>query len=262
MILKLESAVDTALCGVCWQRFLAVPLLLCSLASPTTGAEQAPGASPPWILSSVTLPPMTTPTGDGFLDELYLEWFDRAGLRAELVPMPAARGLENADAGQLDGDAARIDIDASLFANLHKVPEPLAEVTFSGMFLTEGITVQEKADFENFRVGYVRGWRIAERLFGHSSNAMAVRNADILLDMLASDRIDIAFLTVAPARSLAAEKNMTPLNRTEFVITHKLYLFLHSRHRDQIPMLTDILRQMKADGSYAALRFKHSNENR
>ncbi len=46
----------------------------------------------------------------------------------------------------------------------------------------------------------MRGWRIAEQIFAGSQNAVAVRNPDGLLDVLAAKRIDIAFLTIAPAR--------------------------------------------------------------
>lgn len=219
-------------------------------------------ASPaPLVLSSATLAPLTTPARDGYLDRLYAEWFARAGLRVELVAVPATRGLENANAGLYDGDAARIDMDSSRYPNLHRIPEPLFEVAFSGLYLDRIISVQTPADFENYHVGYVRGWQIAERIFAGSKTALAVRDADSLIDMLTAKRLDIAFLTIAPARFKAREKNVQPLLSTEFRIRKNLYLHLNSSHQDKISLLTETLRVMKSDGSYDAIMAGYIAEN-
>ena len=213
-------------------------------------------------LSNATLPPVTTSDRDGYLDKLYEEWFERAGLQVQLFNTPAARGLENANSGIVSGDAARIDIDNSLYPNLLRVPEPVIEVIFSGLYTDPEVNVRSQADYRKYRVGYVRGWRIAERLFEGEANAIAVRTSDNLLDMLAVDRLEIAFMTVAPARELARKKKMKFLNRTDFVIRKNLYLHLHSSHGDKVPRMTEILREMKSDGSYDRIMSGYVVENR
>ncbi|MGQ7844533.1 substrate-binding periplasmic protein [Granulosicoccus sp. 3-233] len=216
----------------------------------------------PLVLSNATLPPVSTSEGDGYLDKLYAEWFKRAGLRVQLQTTPAARGLESANAGIFAGDAARVDMDSSLYPDLLQVPEPVIEVIFGGLFLDSGVRVKTFSDFEDYRVGYVRGWKIAEGLFKGKVNTVTVRNAGNLLDMLAADRIDVAFMTVAPARELARERQLGWLNRTDFEIRKTLYLYLHSSHRDKVSRMADILRDMKFDGSYDQIMSGYSLGNR
>lgn len=261
MPLKPELIVATARLNGCRRIILALLFLCPGILVPENALGETSLA--PLILSNVTLPPVTTPAGDGYLDKLYDEWFARDGLRAELVAVPAARGLVNANAGLFDGDAARIELDSSLYPNLHRIPEPVIAVVFSGLhFDSDIINVKTPVDFAQYRVGYVRGWRIAERLFGGFADAIAVRNAESLLEMLAANRLDIVFLTVAPARNIARRKNMKLLSTTDFKIEKQLFLQLHSSHRNLIPELTDTLKAMKADGSYDLIMDEYIVENR
>ncbi len=159
-------------------------------------------------LSNTTLPPVTTPNGDGFLDRIAREMFDRAGLKFELLKLPSARGLALSNAGLLDGELARIDIRTSLFPNLQKLPDPLIDVVFAGLYLRDDINASTLEDFRHYRVGYIRGWVIAETLFADYANATATGSVNQLMDMLEADRIDIAFMTVAPARYLANSREI------------------------------------------------------
>ncbi len=258
MILKLQYVVNAVLLK--GSRRIIPLLLLCGgIVLPAHAMGQT--ASAPLVLSNVTLPPVTTPAGDGYLDKLYAEWFSRAGLRAEMVVAPAARGLENANAGLIDGEVARISVDSTLYPNLQKIPEPVIQVNFSGLYSDPSISVKTHTDFRKYRVGHVRGWRIAERLFEGFDNVIAVRNAESLIDMLAANRLDIVFMTVAPARTLARVKHVKQLHTTEFRIEKYLFLYLHSSHHDKISIMTETLKSMKSDGSYDAIMAEYEVEN-
>ena len=243
----------------CHRGILALYVMCVGLLMPVQ--TQAHGVSETLVLSNGTLPPVTTPAGNGYLDKLYAEWFSRAGLQAELLAVPAARGLENANAGIYDGDAARTEIDSSLYPHLHRVPEPLSRIFLHGFHIDPDISVRTVDDFRQYRVGYVRGWRAVERLFEGEDNAVALRDVGGLMDMLAAGRIDIAFLTLVPARRLAHERNLKPLKETEFSIEKKQFLYLNAKHLDKIPGLTKALRLMKADGSYDAIMADYIAEN-
>lgn len=258
MILKPQYVIDAVLPKGS-RRIIALLLLCSGIVLPAHAMGQT--ASAPLVLSNVTLPPVTTPAGDGYLDKLYAEWFPRAGWRAEMVVGPAARGLENANAGLIDGEVARISVDSTLYPNLQKVPESVIQVVFSGLYSDPSISVKTPNDFRKYRVGYVRGWRIAERLFEGFDSVIAVRNAESLVDMLAANRLDIVFMTVATARTLAGMKNMEPLHTTGFRIEKNLFLYLHSSHHKKISRLTEALKSMKSDGSYDAIMAEYDVEN-
>lgn len=244
----------------CHRGILALFLMCVGLLTPFQ--TPAHDVSETLVLSNGTLPPVTTPASHGYLDKLYAEWFSRAGLHAELLAVPAARGLENANAGIYDGDAARTEIDSSLYPHLHRVPEPLARIYLHGFHIDPDISVRTVDDFRQYRVGYVRGWRAVERLFDGMDNTVALRDADGLMDMLAAGRLDIAFLTLVPARQLAHERNLGSLKETEFSIEEDQYLYLNAKHLDKIPRLTEALRLMKSDGSYDAIMADYIAENR
>ncbi len=243
----------------CYRGILALFFMCVGLLMPVQ--TQAHEVSETLVLSNGTLPPVTTPAGHGYLDKLYAEWFSRAGLHAELLFVPAARGLENSNAGIYDGDAARTEIDSSLYPYLHRVPEPLSRIYLHGFHIDPDIRIRTAGDFRRYRVGYVRGWRVAERLFEGMGNAVALRDVDGLMDMLAAGRLDIAFLTLVPARELAHARNLESLEKTEFHIEKDQYLYLNAKHLDKIPRLTEVLRLMKSDGSYDAIMADYIAEN-
>lgn len=243
----------------CHRGILALFLTCVGLLMPVQ--TQAHEVTETLVLSNGTLPPVTTPAGHGYLDRLYAEWFSRAGLHAKLLAVPAARGLENANAGIYDGDAARTEIDSSLYPHLRRVPEPLSRIYLHGFHIDPDVSVTTADDFRQYRIGYVRGWRVVERLFEGVDNAVALRDADGLMDMLAAGRLDIAFLTLVPSRQLAHERNLGSLKETEFSIQRDQYLYLNAKHLDKIPRLTEALRLMKSDGSYDAIMADYFAEN-
>ncbi|WP_157736086.1 substrate-binding periplasmic protein [Granulosicoccus antarcticus] len=214
-----------------------------------------------WVLSTETLPPLITKTGDGYLDILYDEWFARAGLNVEFIATPAARGLANANAGLIDGEAARIDIPLSNYPNLRKVSEVVTQLVFTGFTLDPDVSVISVADFDQYSVGYVRGWKLAEKLFGKHANAVPVRKIDSLLEMLLSKRIDIAFLMVSPTLMMARDKGLEQLITTKYSVTKEFYLYVNSKHYKKIPELERTLREMKSDGSYQMIMADYIAEN-
>jgi polar amino acid transport system substrate-binding protein len=207
----------------------------------------------PMYLSNATLPPVTTEAKDGYLDKILNEMFARAGMRYELVNVPPARGLRNANLALFDGDAARIELDPNDFENLIKVPEPIIYVTFAGLYYEPISDVQAWDGFAEYRIGYVRGWNVFARIFAQHKNSTVVANAEALLNMLERDRIDYAFLTVAPARYLAAEKGMRRPSVTKIQRHVDLFLYLNKKHTDKVGVLNDALLSMKADGTYDAI---------
>ncbi len=214
------------------------------------------------VLSNSTLPPVTTADSRGYLDKLYAEWFSRAGLRVRLLAVPAARGLENANAGIYDGDAARTEIDASRYPHLHKVQEPVSRTYLHGFHIDPEISIRHAADFAAYRVGYVRGWQSVERLLDGADKVIALRDANGLMDMLIAGRIDIAILPLAPAREMARVRHLDSLRKTEFRLEQTQYLFLHTRHLDKLFRLREALGAMKFDGSYEAIMAAPFTENR
>ena len=157
---------------------------------------------------------------------------------------------------------SRIDVSRDRYPNLIRMPEPVIDVVFAGLYLRPDVGVETAADFARYRFGYVRGWRVAERLFADLPDAVVVREAGQLLEMLDAGRLDVVFLTVAPARRLALDRGMPRPRVTGFTVSRPLYLHLHERNAALIRPLTDALRSMKEDGRYRRIMSGYELENR
>ncbi|NND91513.1 MAG: transporter substrate-binding domain-containing protein [Granulosicoccus sp.] len=212
--------------------------------------------------STASLPPVTTPAGDGYLDQLLDALFSRLGMCVEIQKLPPARGLAQANAGLLDGEAARINLDGSLYPALHRMREPLFDVVFAGLYTRPDVSVDALEDFFEYRLGFVRGWKIAESLFSEHSMLIRTHNATQLFDMLDAGRIDIAFMTVAPGRFIARGKGIEHLQVTGFTLRKDLHLYMHEKNIALLPALSAALKSMKADGSYGDIMDDYERENR
>ncbi|MGB5559582.1 MAG: transporter substrate-binding domain-containing protein [Paracoccaceae bacterium] len=210
----------------------------------------AQSANPPLVLSNATLPPVTNQSGDGYLNLVLNEMFARTGLAYTLEAAPPERGLFYVAAGQFDGEAARAEIVSESFPDLIKLSEPIIDVAFAGLMKHERYRISSWQDLSDLRVGYIRGWKIFDSILENHRDVARVRNADILLNMLKHDRIDVALITVVPGRQLAQEKGMGHLFATEARLTVNLFMYLNKKHADKAEKLNNALIAMKADGRY------------
>jgi polar amino acid transport system substrate-binding protein len=222
----------------------------------------AQAADKPLLLASANLPPIVNADGTGYLNRIFDEMFARIDQAYSIQIAPGRRGLDGASSGLFDGDAARVEEVSNKFPDLMMLPEPVIPTVFAGQMLTDGSAIRTLADFSAYRVGYIRGWKIAETLFADHRDAIAVRNAEVLMRMLANHRIDVAFMTIAPARHLAKSQGIAPPFATDFRVQRDLFLFLNQRHEGLVPPLTAALRAMKADGTYDAILAGYLPEGR
>ena len=204
-------------------------------------------------LSSANLPPVMTPAQDGYLDRILAELFDRVGHTVVMIDVPPRRGLIDAANGLHDGDAGRLNVITQTFPDLIAVTPPVLSVDMLGLYISDTVDIRSYEDFRKYSVGYLRGWRIAEAKFGDHPDAIAVSTPDVLMRMLTEGRIEVAFLTRAPARYIAETHGITDLKESAFYDRYPLHIHLNKRHADLLPDLSAALTDMKADGTIDAI---------
>jgi ABC-type amino acid transport substrate-binding protein len=107
-----------------------------------------------------------------------------------------------------------------------------------------------------YSIGIVRGVGSSERGTNGMARVEAVATMDQLMQMLASGRIEVAvndrFSGVLVNKKLRLDSLVRPLSPA---LEHiPLYHFLHERHRDLVPRIEGVIRDMEATGELERLR--------
>jgi polar amino acid transport system substrate-binding protein len=224
-------------------------LLLAAFALSPPAAGQ-----PVLVLNDTNAPPYTNDARTGFIDVVAAEAFRRAGLRVELVRLPAERALLLANSGQIDGEILRVGGLEAQYGNLLRVPEPIADVGFSAFSRDPMI----RADFNSFRrrsVGLIRGWKIYEQAMAGSAQVVTVADPAQLFRLLELGRIDVALYERTLGVALALSLGLSDVHRLEPVLAERdVYTYLHRKHAASVPRVAEALRAMKRDGFYAKAR--------
>lgn len=205
---------------------------------------------PVLVLNDTNEPPFTTPDGRGFLDAVAGEAFRRAGVRLQLVRLPAERGLINANAGVEDGDLTRIVGLEAQYPNLIRVPERLVVWEFAAF----GKQRTQPATWEALKlrpVGHIRGWKIYERELVDASYVVTAEDSVQLFRQLQRDRIEVALFERWQGLARIRREGIRGVHVLEPTLARRdMYLYLHKRHAALVPRLVKALREIKAENLY------------
>lgn len=233
--------------GLSWARAL---VLIC-----LPGYWTCPPAAdsvPTLILNDPTDRPFTTAAGDGFYDIIAGEAFRRAGLRLQLVKLPAERALMNANAGIEDGDLSRIDGLEITYPNLRRVPEKILDMHFVAFTRRSNLTQAHWTGLDPYIVGYIKGWKIFEQNLRSPASLSTANDPEQLFTMLDKNRIDVALYERWMGSALAKQMNMRDIRVVEPPLAvREMFIYLHQRHADKIPAIAAALGAIKREGMYA-----------
>lgn len=181
--------------------------------------------------------------------------YERLGIAVEGRPLPAARALAEADAGNSDGEVNRIAEIENAHPELIRIPVAVNVLDGVAFTCRKDVTVPDWESLAPLRVGVRRGVRFAEIGTEHLGGLTIATSYDTLFDMLLHGRLDVV---VASRPVGEGQRRRTgsdciralkpPLHRTH------VYHYLHKRHADLVPELTKVLRRMQADGTLHRIR--------
>lgn len=224
------------------RQFLMTAFL--ALWAATAGADE-------YVLNNTNGPPFTTSRGDGFLDRIAGMAFEKIGGHLRLIELPPERGLLNANAGVEDGDLTRIEGLEAQYPNLIRVPEKLMDWNFSAFSKRKDIQVDGWGSLLSYRVGFIRGWKIAESNLGGAAQVVLVEDEKELFDFVQKDRVDLVIYSREMGAVYVRRKSMFEISLLEPpVATREMYIYLNRKHYAVIPKLAQALRELKADGTY------------
>lgn len=184
------------------------------------------------------------------------EAFSRLGHELQVVSVPAERSLLMADSGQSDGDGLRVMGLEAQYPNLLVVPESIMDTEFSAVVRDPAIQrIDGWEGLKPYRVGFIRGWKIVEQNTREAKSVYAAADYHSLFRMLAHDRIDVAVYTRPDVRGILETMQLAQLRLLEPPLdTRPMVLYLHRSHQALLPELDRVLKAMKRDGRWQAIR--------
>jgi len=221
------------------------------------GAACAAGvaAEPPQVLRLARLEGVPDQWVGG---EILKAVYARLGIELQFVEVPPLRSLRESSEGHVDGEVQRILAVESQYPTLRAVRPSINYIEPSAFVKGRDFKVEGWASIEGMRVGIVRGVGSSEAGTRGMSQVTAVASMEVLMRMLAADRIDVAandrLSGQLVLRRLGLEAQVRAL---EPPLQHiPLFHFLHVRHAALLPRVEEVLRGMATSGELERLRLK------
>lgn len=207
-------------------------------------------------LNSGTAEPFISADGGGYYGELAREIFARVGISAKAIRLPSARSIINANEGIDDGVIGRIAGMDEKYKNLIMIPEPVVRLQFVAYSLDQKISIESWDSFKPYSVGYIRGWRIYEKNLPQTKSLTIVNNAEQLFKLLMNGRAELIMFEYYRGtwwnEYLGANAHIigSPVAEKD------MYLYMHKKHKDLVPKITEAFKAMKQDGTFQKIRDK------
>lgn len=205
-------------------------------------------------INDTNAPPLTTPEQDGFLNIVASEAFRRAGVKLELIKLPAERALINANAGIEDGELTRIAGLEKLYPNLIRVPEKLIDWEFVAYSKNPDLQSRWPA-IRQHTIGHITGWKIYEKHVRGATQVVPTTTPTQLFHLLERDRIEVALYARWMGQALIQKLDIKNIHQLEPVLaSREMFIYLHKHHAKLVPKIAKALRELKQEGFYARTR--------
>ena len=176
--------------------------------------------------------------------------YQRAGIKAEFIPLPHNRSLISSNEGIVDGDVGRVPSVEEKYPNLVRINVKLMDLN-GAVYTTRGDIKDYREEFlKKYRVGYVLGVRWTQKKM-EGIKATTVRDYPSLFEMLLQDRLDLALATEASAKSVIQSLGSRAIKIRKlqpFVFTAPIYHYVNKKNKTIIPRLEKALTEMIEEG--------------
>lgn len=203
------------------------------------------------VLNTAFTSPLSNEAQKGFVDVVVGEALKRIGYQLKSVRLPAERALINANAGIDDGDLLRIGGLQKSYPNLIQVPEKVLDLEFVIFTTKKKFPVNNWDSLKPYSVAIITGWKILERNIPEETDLIKVKNVNQLFTMLLKKRVDVIVYSRWVGLGYIKQRKLRGVRILGKPLARKgMYVYLHKKHKNLVPMLTRSLRHIKASGSY------------
>ena len=201
-----------------------------------------------------------------WLNLLYTDLFGRLGYTFRYDNFPPKRASLLSDRGAVDGEINRVLEYQDEHPNMIRVGEPHFSITIAAYAVKPNISLSSWSSFDNntFKVAYRRGIYIVEKNLTariKPKYLFEINRVEQGINKLFAGRTDLYVGAEAAVRRVVKELkddgvDVTKLYQVGVMTTHDMYVYLHQKHADLVPQVTELLKDMKEDGTVDEYREK------
>ncbi len=185
-------------------------------------------------------------------DRVYKEAFGRLGYTFEFKVVPAARASIEADSGITDGEPGRLHEHNLLFTNLIRIEEAIDEAALAVYTAQRGIKVNswDVIKKRGYRLDVLRGMTFIKGAGIEPRLIFQLNDRSQAFPRLLSGRADVYVDAELDFSALMRSSRYAKMRiyRAGIVERRLIYGFLHKRHEELVPRVTEVLRQLKKEG--------------
>ena len=187
--------------------------------------------------------------------------YEKLGIPVRFAVLPGKRALAESSEGRADGEVHRIFEIGDDYPALLRVPTPINYIEPSVFSKKYEFKVTNCAALQGYQIGIVRGVKHSQLCTQGMENVFVGDDLTGVMRMLNAGRIDLAItaringLLMAKELGLEAIKPLSPPLSRLWV-----YHYLHEGHKDLIPTIDAVFKEMQESGELEALREKAVNQ--
>lgn len=174
--------------------------------------------------------------------------YQKLGIQLIIKKLPAARALQESNAGEFDGELFRISGISKKYPNLLMIPVVSYEVSVRAYSKRSDIKVASWNSLKAFKIGIERGVQFSEEAT-QGMNRQIVNTNQQLFRLLNKNRVDIVV-----SDEWSAFGTLMALQRTGFpvklikelsprIMGIQLHHYLHTKHMALIPKINQAIKE-------------------
>jgi len=188
--------------------------------------------------------------------------YKKLGIDITITPLPGKRAEFEATSGKSDGEIMRIFSYGIENQSTIRVPTPYYHLETMA-FIKKGsdVKISNRKDLSRYTIAKVRGVKHTDNITKGLCNVYDLNTTKQVMMFVEKGRTDVALTnTIDGLMALKALgiNNIIPIGKP--LATLDLFHYIHQDHKDLVPRINAIIKEMKASGELAKIIKKAETE--
>jgi len=183
------------------------------------------------------------------------EIYKKLGIKVTITPMPGKRAQHSATNGKKDGEIMRIWSYGEENPTTIRVPTPYYYLeTMAFIKKGSGIVIHSKSDLSKYKLVKVRGVKHTNNISKGIPDVHDLNTTEQMMKFLAAGRADAALTNTIDGLIVLKKigiMNIIPIKKPLAVLD--LYNYIHEDHKDLVPKVDAVIKEMKASGELSRI---------